>query len=370
MSHIALLIPTVDRIGGAERQVILLAHGLDQRGHRITVVALTGTGGGSAAELRSAGIDYVTLGMRKALLDPRGWFRFRRWLRRERPDIVHAHLPHATWFARASRLIAPIPSLVDTVHTTAIGTIVRRTGYRLSDRLSDAVTAVSHSVFDAYTDAHMVARDHFQVIPNGIDLAQWHPDPTARAAVRSELTVDREFLWVAAGRLEPVKDYPTLLRAFARLQGPTVLAIAGAGPNRPALRRLVHELGIEPRVRFLGFQSNLARFMQAADGFALSSRWEGLPVAVLEAAACALPAVATAVPGTTEVVRDGETGLLAPSGNPEAFAEAMLRLMRMSQGDRSALGIRAQQLVTARYSLAHVLDQWETAYAKLLERHG
>jgi glycosyltransferase involved in cell wall biosynthesis len=370
LSHIALLIPTVDRIGGAERQVLLLAHGLAQRGQRVTVVALTGTGGVSAAELRSAGIGYVTLGMRKAILDPRGWFRFRRWLRRERPAIVHAHLPHASWFARASRFIAPIPSLVDTIHTTATGTIVRRTGYRLSDRLSDTVTAVSNAVFDAYTAAGMVAPDHFQVIPNGIDLTRWQPDPAARTALRSELKVDREFLWLAAGRLEPVKDYPTLLRAFARLQGPTILAIAGAGPGEQALRRLAHKLGIEPRIRFLGFQSDLARFMQAADGLALSSRWEGLPLAVLEAAACALPAVATAVPGTTEVVQDSETGLLAPSGDPEALAEAMQRLMRMSQEDRNALGRRAQQLVTTRYGLPHVLDQWETVYAKLLERHG
>ncbi len=278
MSHIALLIPTVDRIGGAERQVLLLAHGLARRGQRITVVALTGLGGVSADELRSAGIGFVTLGMCKALLDPRGWLRFRRWLLRERPDIVHAHLPHAAWFARASRLIAPIPILIDTIHTTATGTIVRRMGYRFSDPLSDAVTAVSRSVFDAYIAAHMVTPNHFRVIPNGIDLAQWLPDPAARDTVRRELGMGSEFLWLAAGRLEPVKDYPTLLRAFARLQYPSVLTIAGAGPGDSALRRLAHELGIETRVRFLGFQANLARFMQAADGFVLSSRWEGLPV--------------------------------------------------------------------------------------------
>jgi glycosyltransferase involved in cell wall biosynthesis len=368
MNHIALLIPTVDRIGGAESQVLLLARGFARRGSRVTVVALTGSGGSAAADLRSAGIGYATLGMRKALVDPRGWFRFRRWLLRERPDIVHAHLPHAAWFARASRLIAPIPALVDTIHTTATGTIVRRLGYRVSDRLSNTVTAVSHSVAQAYTAARMVAPAHLQVIPNGIDLAQWQPDPSARESVRRELRLDLEFLWLAAGRLEPVKDYPTLLRAFAQLDGPVVLTIAGAGPGEPALRRLAHELGIEPRVRFLGFQSHLARFMQAADGFVLSSRWEGLPVAVLEASACALPSVATAVPGTTEVVRNGETGLLAAGGNPQALAEAIQRLMQMPEDERRAMGTRAQQLVTERYSLTHILDQWEAVYAELLTR--
>lgn len=368
MSHIALLIPTVDRIGGAERQVLLLAHGLTRRGTHVTVVALTGSGGAAAADLQLAGIGYVTLGMRKAIVDPRGWFRFRSWLVRARPDIVHAHLPHASWFARASRLIAPIPILVDTIHTTATGTIIRQLGYRVSDHLSDAVTAVSHSVANAYTTAHMVDSNHLQVIANGIELSQWQPNHDAGMQVRRELGIEREFLWLAAGRLEPVKDYPTLLRAFASLREPAVLAIAGAGPGEPALRRLVHELGIESRVRFLGFQADLARFMQATDGFVLSSRWEGLPVAVIEASACALPTVATAVPGTTEVVRNGETGLLAPGSNPHALAEAMLKLMHMQPEERRALGIRAQQLAHESYSLTHVLDQWEVVYARLLSQ--
>ncbi|HZB88735.1 MAG TPA: glycosyltransferase [Terracidiphilus sp.] len=366
MTHVALVIPTIDRIGGAESQVLLLAHGLSRRGMRVTVVAFSGTGGDAAAALTAAGIGFVPLGLRKALADLRGWFRFRRWLLRERPHIVHAHLPHAAWFARASRLFAPIPVLIDTIHTTATGTIVRRLGYRLSARIPDAVTAVSDSVARAYNAARMIVPERLRVIPNGIDLAQWQPDRSARATARRTLGVDREFLWLAAGRLEPVKDYPTLLRAFARLSNSAHLAIAGAGPCEQALRRLAHDLDIEPRVRFLGFQQQLAHTMQAADGFVLSSRWEGLPVAVLEASACALPTVATAVLGTTDVVRDGETGLLAAPGNPGALADAMQRLMDMPAHQREALGQRAQQDVTARYGLDQVLDRWQSLYSELL----
>jgi len=94
MSHVALIVPGLDRIGGAERQVILLAGGLVKRGWRVSVVALSGTGGNAAAELVSAGVDFLSLEMRKGLADPRGWIRFHRWLKQEQPDVVHAHLPH------------------------------------------------------------------------------------------------------------------------------------------------------------------------------------------------------------------------------------------------------------------------------------
>ena len=97
MRRIALVLPGLDRIGGAERQVMLLARGLNRRGWQVTVVALSGTGGDAAGELVADGIPFLSLEMRKGLADPRGWIRFHRWLLRERPHLIHAHLPHAAW---------------------------------------------------------------------------------------------------------------------------------------------------------------------------------------------------------------------------------------------------------------------------------
>src|SRR5208282_6535365 len=122
----------VDRIGGAERQAMLLAKGLRRRGWRVSVVALSGSGGAAANELRRAGVQFVSLEMRKGLADPRGWLRFHRWLWRERPEVVHAHLPHAAWLVRWSRLDAPVPVVIDTVHNWYTGTLGRRVGCRCS----------------------------------------------------------------------------------------------------------------------------------------------------------------------------------------------------------------------------------------------
>ncbi len=366
MSHAAIAIPGIDRIGGAERQALLLAKGLRRRGWRVSMVALSGTGGDAAAELRNAGVGFISLEMRKGLADPRGWLRFHRWLWRERPDVVHAHLPHAAWLARWSRLAAPVPVVIDTLHSSCTGRMGRQHGYRCSRWLPDHVTAVSHAAAEAHLVAGMVEADHLSVLGNGIEVDSWRPDAQVRADIRRELGLADEFLWIAVGRLEPVKDYPAMLQALAGQPGTARLLVLGAGPLETELVQLAARLGLERRVRFQGFEPNVKRWIQAADGFVLSSRYEGLPMVMLEAGACGLPAVATDVPGTREVIADGENGWLAPAGDPQALAAAMARLMRAPIEERRAMGERARQRVADRFSLDNVLDRWERLYEELL----
>jgi glycosyltransferase involved in cell wall biosynthesis len=367
VKHAALILPGLNQIGGAERQVLLLAEGLVKRGWRVSAVALSGTGGEAACELVAAGVAFHSLEMRKGLADPRGWIRFHRWLKREAPDLVHAHLSHAAWLARWSRLAAPVRAVVDTLHSSSTGSLGRRLGYRYSDWLPDQVTAVSHAVCDAHLTARMAAR--ITVLPNGVDVDVWRPELAARTSLRREFQIGDEFLWLAAGRLEPVKDYPTLLRAMEEVPEPSQLVIAGGGPFENELKRLSKQLGLEHRLRFLGFEPDVRRWMQAADGFVLSSRWEGLPMGLLEAAACALPAVATDVPGTREVIADGQSGWLTPAGDAIALCIAMTRMMRTPLEERLAMGERARQLVIERFSLETVLNQWDAHYNELLLRN-
>jgi len=382
VKSIAMVIPGLDRIGGAEQQLLLLARGLQDRGWRVSVVTLSGTGGAAGRQLAAEGIPFTSLGMRKGPADPRGWIRFHRWLRQQRPDLLHGHLPHAVWLARWSRLAAPVRVLVDTLHTTATGGLGRRLGYRCSNWLTDGVSAVSQAVAQACLAAGMVSQDKLTILPNGVDVNYWKPDALVRSAMRAELGIradlgvradlgiQDEFVFLAAGRLEPVKDYPTLLTALAGMPAPVRLLVAGSGPLEPMLRDLAATLGISNRVRFLGFQPDLRRWMQAADAFVLSSRWEGLPMGVLEAAACGLPAVATAVPGTREAVIDGQTGLLAAPGDADALGEAMTQITQLPPPAREQMGRSARQFVVERFSLDAVLDRWEALYQELLQRNG
>jgi glycosyltransferase involved in cell wall biosynthesis len=214
----------------------------------------------------------------------------------------------------------------------------------------------------------MVKDGRLSVLANGVDVDRWQPNAIARREAREELGIADDFLWLAAGRLEPVKDYPSLLNAFARADRRAQLMILGAGPLESVLKQMAEALGIARRVRFAGFRTNVERWMQAADGIVLSSRYEGLPMVLLEAGACGVPAVATDVAGTREVILKEETGWLAAAGDPDGLATAMNRLMHTPAKQRRELGARARQHVVRNFSLDAVLDRWEALYSDLLGR--
>ena len=160
-----------------------------------------------------------------------------------------------------------------------------------------------------------------------------------------------------------------MLRALARvIQEKTVatLMIAGDGPLRPAMEVLAQDLGLKDRVRFLGIRHDIPELMNAADGYVMSSAWEGMANVLLEAGATGLPIVATDVGGNREVVQDGETGLLVPPKNPKALAGAMLCLMDLSGDERWQMGEAGRRYIQAKYSLDRVTDMWEKLYGNLL----
>ena len=328
----------------------------------MTILALSGTGAAIGGELSQAGVAFLSLGMRKAWIDPRGWLRYLRWTRHNRPDLLHSHLPHATWFARWVRMLVPVQVQIDTLHTNRIGGPPQRLGYRVSSFLNNAVTCVSSSVAESAASAGIALRQHLKILHNGVPLPDLELESDENQDSHSE-----PFRWIAVGRLAPVKDYPTLLSAFANLPGQPRLQIVGAGSDEAVLRSLAAQLKIHSRVHFAGFQSEVFPLLKAADAFVLSSRWEGLPIGVLEAAASGLPVVATNGVGTCEAMLPGETGILIPVGNSAALAEAMAVVMAMPGEERRAMGSRGRNLVEQRFSLPVVVDQWERLYAELLQ---
>jgi len=361
--RIAMVIPTIEKIGGAERQLLLLAKELSARGWQVTIVALSGNASEELAE-----VGYLSLQMRKAWIDPQGWLRYLAWAAENKPEIVHAHLPHAIWFARCVRLLVPVRVQLDTIHTSNPGNRARRLAYRLTNRLTNCVTCVSAAVAGAALAAGLASRENLAILPNGVAI------PTI--PFNRPPCIAPQFRWLAVGRLAPVKDYPTLLRAFATLPGQPILQIAGEGPDEQPLRKLAAELNIESRIQFAGFQGNIQPLLFTADGFVLSSLWEGLPMSVLEASAAGLPVVATDGPGTRETIQPGVTGLIVPVSDPTALAQAMAEVMAMHPDRRNQMGLSARKFVEAHFSLPNIVSQWEQLYSQLLaerpraSRHG
>jgi len=383
MIHLVFLIPTLERIGGAESQVLLLAEGLARRGWKVTLITLSGDAlsrtesSGPRDRIRerleTAGVTLLSLGMRKAWVDPCGWYRYLTWAHSNPPDIVHAHLPHAAWFARFVRLLVPVPMVVETIHTTRKVSTRGRLLTQLSNWLCDRTTCVSEAVAQSALRASAIPTRKLTVLPNGIQLnSEW----ASRLDAKNELCESSPgFHWLAVGRLAPVKDYPTLLRAFAEVSRRAAedeaaapwLTIAGAGPEEDSLCRLAEDLQISSHVHFAGFQHDVQPLLAAADAFVLTSRWEGLPIGLLEAQAASLPVVATDGPGTAHAMIDGQTGFLVPVGSVPLLAKAMIKVMAMPCCQRTHMGRMGRDFVEAAYSLDAVLDQWENLYREQLE---
>jgi glycosyltransferase involved in cell wall biosynthesis len=367
-----VLLSTSMGMGGADKQLLSAAQELKSRGHAVLLISLTPLGP-MGLEARSRGIATESLEMARGIPDPRGLIRLGRLVRRWNPDVLHSHMVHANFMARALRLFLRVPALVSTIHSLHEGGRLRMAIYRLTNSLVDKMTIVSEAAADRFVSNGIVPKSLLQVIPNGVDIDQFREVPAnTRMSLRSSMNLDREFVWIAVGRFDPPKDYPTMLRAFAQIRKrspATVLLLVGQGVLQPETESLARELKLGDGVRFLGVRNDVPEIMSAADAYVMSSAWEGMPVVLLEAAAAGLPIVATDVGGNHEVVCEGESGFLCPAGNPDALAHAMLRLSALSEEQRRAMGERGRRHVQANYGLGRMVERWEELYREVLARH-
>jgi glycosyltransferase involved in cell wall biosynthesis len=350
-------------IGGAERQTIALAERMNARGHDVVLMVLR------AQEEREwpAGVSVVRLDMKKspfAIL--RGLIRGRRILRNFKPDILHSHTFPANLAARLLRLLGAAPTILSTIHNVYEGGVHRTLVYCMTDWLSVHSAAVSHAVAERAICDGVVPRRKCSVITNGIDLTEFSSELLAGLGVRRSMNPQNDFAWLAAGRDVAAKDFDNLLEAFkcVRMEFPHVqLWIAGQFAERRFAGREGESFESEA-VRWLGVRENMAATLAAADGFVLSSAWEGMPLVVGEAMSMEKPVVATDVGGVRELV--GETGVIVPPKDPTKLANAMLQVMRASEDERVAMGRAARDRILQHFNMASKTEEWERLYSSLL----
>jgi glycosyltransferase involved in cell wall biosynthesis len=359
--------------GGAETQLKNVALRLKRRGWEVGVVSMLPPCA-YVDELETAGIPVYNLRMRRKVPDPRAIFRLAAVVRCTRPWIVHSYMVHANLLARFTRLIAPIPIVISSARNIIEGGWIREIAYRLTDPLADLTTQVSEEGRKRYIQIGATPPHKIVYIPNGIDTSRFQPNPTVRQAVREILGCPpKAFVWLTVGRLEPVKNHFELLRAFREVTANaahTWLLIAGQGPLRAALEQRIAELKLTNCVRLLGLRSDIPDLLNAADAFVLTSLWEGMSNALLEAASTALPIVATEVGGNAEIVLDGRTGYLVPPSNIEALSQRMLHVMSLPEDQRNAMGQAGREHILQNFDIERVVDRWETLYRELLQRNG
>ncbi|HEU5318364.1 MAG TPA: glycosyltransferase family 4 protein [Chloroflexota bacterium] len=377
-------------IGGTKRHLLDLAPGLRSRGIDVEVACprVRDQHHGDTSfwdDLALAGIPTHEVAMTRRPLtaaNAAALGRLASLMRRGAYDVVHAQSSVAGALGRlAARLVHPRPRVVYSPHGFAFlgnewGTGPRRAAFLGLERalapLADRLICVSSAEADDAVRHGVAPRHKVSVIPNGVVSAGFAADRGSIADMVPDLAPWRGLPIVGTlARMTPQKDPLVWLEVASRLRAAAPNArfvwIWGGGALEPDVYETADRLGLRGVLRFLGYREDARAVLGGLDIFLLTSRFEGLPYAVIEALAAGTPVVATDVSGTRDVVRHERTGYLAPPGDAGALAAYVLRLL----GDpdlRRRLGAAGRADVLERFSIERMVDQTAALYATLLGR--
>lgn len=352
--HVSLTLKT----GGLERILADLAQHYSPDRCEPTFLALREIGR-FADEIRAAG-HHVELLKNQGRFG--GLREMARFFREHQFDIVHTHNTYPHLYATVAARWAGVPVVVQTRHGQRAGHGWKSSlQYRWAAKWVDRIVTVSDDAAKLCITADLIPAGKVTRIWNGIDLSQFR-----FTGPRDELVA------MAVARLSAEKDFPTLLRAMTlvlpRVPG-LKLKIVGDGPERAALEALATELKLNDAVQFLGERRDVPELLTQAGFFVTSSLTEGISLTLLEAMAVGLPVVATNVGGNPEIVVDGETGRLAPAANPQALAEAIVRMCE-ERSQWPELGRAGCDRVAEHFDIRRMARDYEDLYQTVMDQRG
>lgn len=343
------------QVAGAE---VLVVEMIRRLGARIapTVFCLDAVGP-LGQQLLAEGVPVISFD-RKPGLDRSIFMRMAREIRSRGIDVVHAHQYTPFFYSSIAAWLAGTRArVIFTEHGRHFPDVVsakrRITNQLVFNRLANDITAVCDWSARSLAEKDGFSKDRISVIPNGIDIERYEAR-TSKADLRCSLGLDPDRRYVViVARFHPVKDHATLIAGFqgvAAARPDVDLLLVGDGPLRPEIEKQIASLALGARVKLVGVRSDVPSWLLASDIFALSSVSEAASITLLEAMACGLPAVVTAVGGNPELVRDGVDGLLVPRGDAAGFTRAFLRLLdspetSMAMGRSGAARVRQEFLM-------------------------
>jgi glycosyltransferase involved in cell wall biosynthesis len=361
--------------GGAERMLSRLVRRTDRDRFRSVVVSITDAGT-LGPSLGKAGVEVLSLEMRRGMPDPYGLLRLARILRELHPEILQTWLYHADFFGLMVKRLANVPHLIWNLRCSDMALSPASAGVRrlLSwcSALPDAVIVNSHAGLSFHQRIGYRPR-RWEYVPNGFDTVEFSPDAAARERLRPELGIPADAIVIGLpARYHPMKDHGTFFKAAAAVaaQRPEVcflLVGPGTEPANPAIAKAIAGFGLADRVRFLGKRSDMPAVYAALDIATLSSAWgEGFPNVLGEAMACGLPCAATDGGDVRELL--GDAGLVVPRNDPEALADAWQALIAIGAEGRRSRGSKARERIVRDYDLGVIVARYEALYADIVAR--
>jgi glycosyltransferase involved in cell wall biosynthesis len=355
--------------GGAEVLLRDLTFSLLTSDYRVSVCY--NTNGPIAKEIEAMGVPITRL-PRLGRVDPTLLWRIYREIKKVKPDIVHTHLFKSDLHGRLAARLAGIPVVISTLHNChnwAKNPILGRV-YGANARLADHIIAVSNEVRDYSIRYSHIDPKKITTIANAVPLARFRDNRSFRAKIRQEFNISLEAPVIGIiARLTEQKDHGNFLRAaqiILKSTPETIFLIVGDGPLGDTLKEFAISLGIQNSVIFCGARQDVPAVMGTLDILVFSSRWEGLPVALLEGLASSLPVVATSVGGIPGVIQNGFTGFLVPPADSNALASSCISLIN-DAALRERIARAGYDHVQANYSMESMVSKTILLYQSLLQ---
>jgi glycosyltransferase involved in cell wall biosynthesis len=357
------------QIGGGERHVLDLVKGMDKSIYEPVVLSFTD--GQMIQELKESGIEVHVIYTEKAF-DRSVWPKVTEFAKDKGFHIIHAHGTRACSNSYKTARDLNLP-LLYTVHGWSFhpgqNPIVRNLRKFFEGRLiSKTAATLFVSNENQATGIKEFKPKKARVVKNGVDLSRFRLDVVSE--VRSELNIPADiFLIGYICRITLQKDPFTLIEAMAiaAKANPSLhLLMVGDGDLKQEALSKIAALKISDRITFTSFRTDIPQVLKALDVYCLPSLWEGLPIGVLEAMAMSLPAIATPVGGTSELITQGENGYLIPEKNPQKLAERILELST-NKPLCEKMGKRSRQIIENEFSIANCVAGVTAVYQEVLK---
>lgn len=360
-----LIVHVIDRLppDGAER---LIAEVLKNRSERYDYHVLCLVEGGLLRdEIEAGGVPVTVLGRRNGY-DLQHALALYKWFRLHKPKVVHTHLFTADAWGRTFAWLARVPGIFSTVHSTnAWKSKLHLMVDRFLSTFSNAVIACTDEVKNTI-ELQGISGTKVISIANGVDLQRI--DKAQIVDIRNDYAIPKEsIVFALVGRLHEAKGHSDLLPVLQKLQQSNIKFVClfvGEGELEGKLKQDVQTLGLSEHIIFTGFRKDVIGILKALDFLVMPSRWEGLPISLLESMACKSPVLASRVGGIPDVIENGVDGLLFEQGNAEELESALSLLINDSEL-RSQLSKAGLQKIHNKYSAASVAKAYEALYDKV-----
>ncbi|MBA7674568.1 D-inositol-3-phosphate glycosyltransferase [subsurface metagenome] len=363
--------------GGGERAFAQIINGLDKGKYEIYVTCLPG---GIFEDKIKTFAKLLPFDLRNRFNLTR-IYRLTKIMKAKNIQIVHSQGGRADFFARIAAKMAKVPAVVSTVAMPVEGFdvgLLRKGIYvildRFSERFVDRFIVVSEALRDRLIKKHKIPSRKVVKICNGIEVEEFRKSLVSTNKIREEFNIKPDVQLVGTiGRLVYQKGLPYFIQAIKqmlkgsfRVGSKIKFLIVGEGILRNRLEKLVKRLGIENKVVFAGFRKDVKGILSTLDILVLPSILEGQPIIILEAMAMEKPIVATNIEGVNEIIKDGVTGMLVPSKDSCALAEAIIYLLRENKKAQE-IGKTAREIVKQRFSVEQMVRTTECVYRELIE---